>query len=69
MKMKRNKMIATYIAHFEPVMGCPSFQEWPVKEITIISHIDARFHLLHMRKPQSKKLNLPNNIGHKPKNN
>lgn len=40
-------------------MGCPSFQEWPVKEIAIVSHIDTRLHLLHMRKPQSKERNLP----------
>jgi len=39
-------------------MGCPSFQEWPIKKVTIVSHVDTRFHLLHMRKPQSKKLNL-----------
>lgn len=66
---QENTRLATYITHFKPVMGCPSFQEWPVKEITVICHIDTRFHFLHMRKPCSKKLNLPNNISHKPKKN
>lgn len=47
-----------YIFHLQSVMSSPAFQEWPVKEITIVSDKYTGLLLLHVGKPLLKKLEL-----------